>query len=123
MSNERKKELLNTIVSYLSQTGEVILNDATIQNHLTNFLKLHKKDEDEIIRQFLKAYCSVLRASKMPFFSLNWMIESYKRWKINKDIFKYLLKLSKRIDRQNLTSDFCAYIVLKPQVALFEGED
>jgi hypothetical protein len=123
MSKERKIELLNAIVAYLSRPGEMLLNDATIQNHLTNFLKLHKKDEDKIIRQFLKAYCSVLRASKMPFFSLNWMIESYQRWKINKDIFKYLLKLSKCIDRQNLTSDFCAYILSKPQVAPLAGED
>jgi hypothetical protein len=123
MSNERKKELLNTIVSYLSRTGEVFLNDVSIQNHLTSFLKLHKKEENEIMRQFLKEYCSVLRASKMPFFSLNRMIESYERWKINKGIFKFLLKLSKCIDRQNLTSDFCAFILLKPQVALFEGED
>lgn len=106
----RKNELNLIIQKYLEDKH--ITNDKNdgISKYFNSFLLLKKTENYNKISSFLLAYSDVLKLKRIPFFSLNILVNLYEKWSRNAKIL-FEIKLMSQLLKFDLSENFWSMII------------
>lgn len=106
----RKNELNLIIQKYLEDKHVTNDKNDGITKYFCSFLLLKKTENHKNISSFLLAYSDVLKLKRIPFFSLNILVNLYEKWSRNAKIL-FEIKLMSQLLKFDLSENFWSMII------------
>jgi hypothetical protein len=112
MNNDinRKIELNLLIQNYLQNNHSTNDKNDGVSKYFSSFILLKKTENQKKISSFLIAYSDIIKLKRIPFFSLNILVNLYDKWSRNAKIISEI-KLMSQLLKFDLSENFWSMII------------